>query len=472
MPDLLDQRIRQLQRLHTRQRCFDAWAPWLTLSLLLSALLIMLLRLSFSHSAWLEVPILLLGLLLPLLSLPRQLRQQLARRDLAAELDLLCQSRGLCMALAEEPVSQRNGDWFARIRRRLEDLQLPTFRWQAARFLPLVVICMLAAFLMPRAALEQVMQQRFAPYFDELITEIDQLAENDIITPELQEEKKQEVEQLKQTAEEQGMNQELWLARDTVKNYIDQQKHMAGQRLAEALVASEALEQQQHAERQEQLLKALANLAHQHKDMLKDLNQEDMRRLAQMMQGLEQMQLTPEQQQAMENLMRAQGMNQQQLMQMAQQQQQNGGKAGLDGKQAQEFGRDLLERLNKQKQNMLGMGMDMHALRMAMQGERGGTGRGPGHVQLHEERARDAQPGDVERLAPGARLNADGSITIAESLRDVEISDAALEAAVRAAARQFDPAAADARRSVTAPRHRATVQDYFSGAQTPSNPDE
>ena len=70
--------------------------------------------------------------------------------------------------------------------------------------------------------------------------------------------------------------------------------------------------------------------------------------------------------------------------------------------------------------------------------------------------------GGVEGLPAGAQLNPDGSVTLAEQVRDAEVDDAVQRAALRAAAQAFDPTAADARRATVAPRHRAVVERYFA----------
>jgi hypothetical protein len=70
--------------------------------------------------------------------------------------------------------------------------------------------------------------------------------------------------------------------------------------------------------------------------------------------------------------------------------------------------------------------------------------------------------GGIEGLPSGMQLNPDGSVTIAEQVRDAEIDPEIQAAAQRAAARAFDPTAADAKRATVAPRHRAVVEKYFA----------
>ena len=92
---------------------------------------------------------------------------------------------------------------------------------------------------------------------------------------------------------------------------------------------------------------------------------------------------------------------------------------------------------------------------------KGGVARGPGHAELNREAYEPVPIGAAERLPPGVRLNQDGSLTIAESVRDPS-TDEQVGAAPQAAAGIFDPTAADGKQTTIAPRHRAAVRDYFS----------
>jgi hypothetical protein len=101
-------------------------------------------------------------------------------------------------------------------------------------------------------------------------------------------------------------------------------------------------------------------------------------------------------------------------------------------------------------------------------GGNGGVNRGPGHAGLVID-PRDPLPvGAPEALPPGVRLNADGSLTIAETIRD-PATDERVDAARQAAVQAVDPTAADARRVRTAPRHQAAVGAYFApGGDSPA----
>lgn len=458
MADLLDQRLNELNRRHRLQMSFDQWAPLLTISLLLAALIIMAIRLSGIELSWAEWPICIAAALLPCLVIPKKWREQIPQRTLAAELDLMADGRGLCMALAQNETAQRDQDWLARLRVRLEDFQLPPFRWHAARFIPIVLVTLLIACCLPRFIEDDPTQHRYDGFFDDLSMSIEQMADQDLISPELAAEKKQEIEQLKAKAQEKGMNQEIWLARDRLKSYIDHQKQSAAQRIAEALHAAEQLQQQQNKKQQNQLTQALAQLAQQNQTLLKKaLNAQALQQMAAMMQQAKQEQhLTPQQLAALQQQLQQQGLSQEQLARM-----QQAGMPQLSPEQMRQFAQSLKNRLDQQCKGLGQCGINMNALLSGLRPGKGGITRGPGHVQLTEKEATQTETGNAQALAPGMRVNPDGSITLAETVREADLSDEAKQAAQRAALQQFDPSAADARRSVSAPRHRAAIAQYF-----------
>ena len=291
------------------------------------------------------------------------------------------------MALAQESTEQRDTDWLARLRTRLEDLDFPEFRWHAARFIPAVLLALLIAFLMPRFLDESQGQQRYANFFHDMSLMLDEMAKQDLITPEMAEEKKQEIEQLKAKAQEQGINQEIWLARDRIKSYIDHQQQKAAQRMAEAIVAAERLNQQQNLKQQQQLMQSLANLAKQNQNLLKKaLNPENLQQMAAMINKAKQLQqLTPQQlqalQQQMQQQMQQQGLSPEQLAQM--QQAQN----NMSPEELKRFSQALKDKLCKQCQGMGMLGSKIDAMMMGMMPGRGDITRGPGHVQLTEKRS-------------------------------------------------------------------------------------
>ena len=467
MANLLDQRLNELNRRHRLQTSFDRWAPLFTASLLLAALAIMAIRLSGIDLAWAEWPLCAAAALLPCLALPKTWREQRSHRQLAAELDLLADGRGLCMALAQEESTERDHDWIARLRIRLEDLQFPSFRWHSARFIPIVLLTLLVALLLPRFITEDPAQHRYDGFFDDLSMSLEQMAEQDLITPEMAEEKKQELEQLKAKAQEKGMNQEIWLARDRLKSYIDHQKQSAAQRIAEALHAAEQLKQQQAQKQQTQLTQALAQLAQQNQQLLKKaLNQQALQEMAALMnQAKQAQQLTPQQLAALQQQLQQHGLSKEQLARM-----QHAGMPKLSPEQMRSFAESLKERLNKQCQGLGQCGININSLLNGLRPGKGDITRGPGHVQLTEKEAQQTDTGDATALAPGMRVNPDGSITLAETVRDADLSDEAKQAARRASLQQFNASAADARRSTSAPRHRAAIAQYFIEQQRETAP--
>ena len=470
--DVIDQRLNELDRKHRMQACFNIWAPALTISILLCSLLIMAIRLSGTQLGWIELPCVVLASLIPLLFIPKIWQQKGSRKSLSAELDLLCEGRGLCMAIAAQKQPERDPDWQARLRQKLEDVELPKFQWAKARHLPLVIFCLLISLLMPRFDDHNIHNHPYAPFFDDLIDQIDTLVDQGLLKPDIAEEKREELEQLKAKAQESGMNQELWQARDRIKSYMEQQTKGTARRLAEAMVAAEQLKNDQSIEQQHKLAKALANMAKQNQDLLDKLKPKNLEQMAQLaQQAMKKMELTPDQQAALNEMLKRQGLNQEQLKELLEKGAQSGKPFNQDKEALKELARSLDKELKASSQKLSKMGMDMASLLMLMQGPPGVT-RGPGHVSLTQKDPTKTETGGLETLAPGARVNPDGSITLAETVRDADINDAALKEAVRAAATSFDPAAADARRSSSAPRHRGAIARYFDGQQQPKETPE
>jgi hypothetical protein len=115
----------------------------------------------------------------------------------------------------------------------------------------------------------------------------------------------------------------------------------------------------------------------------------------------------------------------------------------------------LLDRLR------LGEACRAHAVR-CRGGQRGGqAGRGGGAAALTRE-ARVPTPAGAPQVLDAAVVEPDGSVAFATAVRDPTDEDIA--AAARAATQAFDPAAADARRAVVAPGHRAATARYFQAA--------
>lgn len=93
----------------------------------------------------------------------------------------------------------------------------------------------------------------------------------------------------------------------------------------------------------------------------------------------------------------------------------------------------------------------------------GGPSRGGGAAGLALDPAAGDAPdlGGLAPLPPGARANADGSVTLALSGRDPALDPRAADALTRGALRDHAATSADARRARVAPRHRGAVSRYF-----------
>lgn len=450
---MLDQRLQQLHRRRRLQRCLHTWAPLCAASCILAALVIISVHLLSSTTLWLDLPILAAALLLPLAVLPRCWAKRDNLRTLSAHLDVLCQGKGLCMALASHQYAQRDADWMARLRQPLENCTLPPFDWSQAKFLPIALLCLLFSLFTPQASQENITNNHFTPFFQSLLNDAQAMHELGIIDQPTLNKHREKIKELEQQAHEKGMSQALWQARDNMHAEMNALQRNAAQRLAEAInAARNASNEETGSETLQELAAALANLAIEHKDMLPQLNKNQQIQLARMANMI-QHQLNPEQLQAL-----------QQQMQRAGNQHGKKLKQPLNQQQRKKFAYDLLKRLGAEGEGLQAQfGINMNSL--VQQIDNSNIQRGPGHVQLRGKDPTQTERGNIQGLIPGARVNPDGSITIAEEYRDADIDQAARAEAVRAGAKQFNPTAVDSRRNHTALRHRSAIERYFVNRQ-------
>ncbi len=458
MSDLLD---RQLQRLHRQrrvQRTVNQVLPVFGLAIGVSALAVMVVRLAVPGADWVILPMAVAGLLLPALVIPRAF----ARRDEAAELmghlDRACGAHGLAMALAASPAAERDGDWMARLRRPLEDLALPPLQWSAGRGALFAVICLLVAVALPQRDVVVSLPTVVGSFFRQANERITGLEQGGIIPPAETEQVRTDLTLLKEHATDQGMDQPTWEALDRIRQRLDRSVGTTNQRLAQSLALSEAVAQPPNgvprSEDTARLAQAVAELAMQAPGLLPKLpagaGEEEL--AAAMAQAAAAGALSPEQAAAVKQL----GLLRPQA----------GRK--LDAAASKMLGEHLAKELAKARAALEALGEGQGGFNDALENERrgrpgrGGVGRGPGHPPLTWNDPLRTAGGGVEGLPAGAQLNPDGSVTLAEQVRDAEVDDAVQRAAVRAAARAFDPTAADARRATVAPRHRAVVERYFA----------
>lgn len=458
MSDLLDRQLDRLHRQRRFQRTLDRSLPALGIGLGVAALAVMVVRLAVPGAGWMVLPLAVGGLLVPLLVIPRAFASRDERAVLMGHLDRGCGAHGLAMALAALPAPERDGDWMARLRRPLEDLVLPPLRWQAGRGALFAVVCVLVALALPQRAEVPTLPTVIGNLFRHAEERIAGLEQAGVIPPAEQEQARADLMQLKNHANDQGMDQPTWEALDRIRERLDRSVDTSTQRLAQSLALSEAVAQPSGdtppGEATARLAQAVAELALRAPGLVPKLpsgaGEEELS--AALAQAAAAGALTQEQADAVKQLglLRPQAGRQ------------------LDPSAAKQLGEHLAKELAKMRDKLAALG-ECEGFDEALERERGGrprrggVARGPGHPPLTWEDPLRTAGGGVEGLPAGAQLNPDGSVTLAEQVRDAEVDDAVQRAALRAAAQAFDPTAADARRATVAPRHRAVVERYFAG---------
>lgn len=459
MTDLLDHQLAALHRRRRLQRVIERWVPVTTLGVAVAATTVMVIRLAAPGLEGLALGLACGGILAGLVVVPSAWRPRDRRADLAGHLDQLVDGRGLAMALAAQPADQRDADWAARMRQPLESLTLPALRWPGAGGLALAALVLAVGLLIPQQHPDSSRINPVQALFAGLEASLDRLEDLGATTPEQIIEHRAKLEELKAQAGRTGMDQAIWMARDRLDEALRADAAAATRRLAEALAQAEVGATSPAAATQaaEALAQQLGELAARAPGLVPKLDGENAQALREALaQAVQQGLLTPQQEQALGRL----GIRPNQ-----------GAQAGLNGEQQRQLAERIQRELERRAQELgtceggEGMGEALGEARGRGNG-RGGLGRGPGHTD-HPRFATDPLGiGQVDDLPPGARVNPDGSITLAEQVRDPDLEAAALQEAARAAARTFDPAAADARSARLAPRHRATVGRYFAAPTT------
>ena len=463
MADLLDHQLAALHRRRRVQRVVERWVPATTLAVGVAATAVMVIRLAVPGLEGLALGLACGGVLAGLVVVPSAWRPRDRSADLAGHLDQLIDGRGLAMALAAQPADQRDADWAARLRQPLEQLDLPALRWPGAGGLALAALVLAVGLLIPQQHPDSNRINPVQALFAGLEASLDRLEDLGATTPEQIIEHRAKLEELKAQAGRSGMDQAIWMARDRLDEALRADAAAATRRLAEALAQAEvgATSPAAAAQAAEALAQQLGELAARAPGLVPRLDGENAQALREALaQAVQQGLLTPQQEQALGRL----GIRPNQ-----------GGQAQLNGEQQRQLAERIQRELERRAQELGtcegGEGMGEALAEARGRGNRpgdGGLNRGPGHTD-HPRFATDPLGiGQVDDLPPGARVNPDGSITLAEQVRDPDLEAAALQEAARAAARAFDPAAADARSARLAPRHRATVGRYFAAPTTDS----
>lgn len=466
MTDLLDRRLRQLHHRRRWQRVIVAAVPWFAWSAITTAVLIAGVRWNGPDTAWLTLPLLAAGLLVPLLAIPAAWRSHEPAWALAGRLDEQCGAEGLIMAVAEQPASERDPDWQARLRQPLEDWRGPAWRVPQVGLLAIaLLICLLAPWV-PVPQIEAPLVPTWMRVLDRTAERLATFEREGLLPEEEATDLERQVERLREHAGKVGLTQGTWAGVDAVERALDHSGRRAAQRLGDALAAAEGAGVQAGDPAANgsaaRMARSLAELARQAPGLVPNLAEdgENGRRLRRLLRkAMADGQLTEAQVQALQ-------------------------KAGIDllrqGQQRQvdaAAARALAQRLAKMLGDQGREGLKRAGCRGPGEGRdgdgppgRGGITRGPGHADLDFSHDTVRGAGDVDGLPPGARLNPDGSITLATQERAAELDDAATRELVRAQTQVFDPGAADARRVRVAPRHRAVVGAYFQDPEPEETP--
>lgn len=451
---LIDTLLARLARRHGWQRLMDAASPRLLVAALLAATVIAAIRLAIPSADWLVPTLVFAAVLSPLPWLPAAWSRRVPSARLAGELDLLAGAQGLTMAYAE----QRDAAWSVATAEALAQCQLPVVRLTGIAPLAVAVLLMGGACLLPQALPTPQTEAPSANLVRPVREDLAQLAASGVLTPEERAELDKRLDDLLAGAQGGTLDQATWEGVDRLQAHLDAQATAAGEHLAAALSAA-----------QQGTLAPPANDAEA--SALAESLALQVAALAAQAPGLVPTDLRdPAAQQALANALaqaQAKGLLTQAQVAALQKAGLKPGKPGsCTAAQGRALSRSLAQELAR-RQGGLGNGKAATAAAVFLAklngqtGSNGGVDRGPGEAPLTREHRDRTAGGESAALAPGATLNPDGSVTIAAQSRDAEPSDAARQDLQRAAAHAFDPAAADSRRALVAPRHREVVEAYF-----------
>lgn len=468
----LDALLVRLTRRHQCQHLINVVAPRMVVSALLAAVVIATIRSAAPSFAGLVPAVIVAAILAPLPWVPSAWSRRISRSQAAGELDVLAQAEGLVMAYCE----QRDVAWSERCSASLQRVRLP-----ALSFSP-----MLPSFLAMLVAIGAVSLTQSLPQppaagpADALVKpfreQIAELSERGVLTKEERHDLEQRLTDLVARSQGGALDQATWEGIDRLQSQVTTQASAAGEKLAAALAAAQAAADPAAA------VPATGQSTGQTADTANALAAQlaiDLAKLAEQAPGLVPSDLAdPSQRAALAAALahaQKQGLLTTAQVAALQRAGLTPGKAagpnnGPTAAQSRALARHLANELAKRKQGLGGAARSSAELFLArlaagQLGSKPGSGgpsRGPGEAPLdHLKRERTAG-GDQAALMPGATLNPDGSVTVAAQVRDAQLDEHARAQLERAAARDFDPTAADSRRATVAPRHRAAVEAYFS----------
>lgn len=469
----LDALLVGLTRRHQCQHLINVVAPRLVVSALLAAVVIATIRSAVPNLAGLVPAVIVAAILAPLPWLPSAWSRRIPRSQAAGELDGLAEAEGLVMAYCE----QRDVAWSDPCSASLQRVRLPPLSF--GPMLPSLLAILVAIGAV--SLTQSLPQPPAAGPADALVKpireQIAELTERGVLTKEERHELEQRLTDLVSRSHGGALDQATWEGIDRLQSQVTTQASAAGEKLAAALAAAQAAADPAAA------IPATGQTADSANALAAQLAI-DLAKLAEQAPGLVPSDLADPAQRAALAAALAQAQKQGLLTtaQVAALQRAGltpgkaAGPGSSSGKgptaaQSRALARHLADELAKRKQGLGGAARSAAELFLARlaagqvgsQPGSGGPSRGPGEAPLDQLKRERTAGGEQAALMPGATLNPDGSVTVAAQVRDAQLDEGARAQLQRAAARDFDPTAADSRRATVAPRHRAAVEAYFSG---------
>ncbi len=449
------------------QRAVDALGPWLAGGLGFAAAGVFLIRLALPAGAGFVLPLLIAGFLLPFIALPRALRRRDETWHLAGELDRRTGSQGLAMAASAGLVPA----WDGVLAQRLNEVPLAPIAWRAWRSVPVALLCLLVALAIPQVEHRPPTQAAGAAFVQPIVAKAQALKDQGLAPDPEAERLLAEAKRLEDAVAKDGLDALRWEALDRLAKATDAAGDLAARRLAEAIAAaadSAALDANAGTDAATaataDLAAALDALA-QAAPGLAGLDPETAKALAEAAAAAAQAgKLDPELAQRLAKAAKAGNCQGGKCDAAALARLAKAAQMQLDARRAILARQCLDGACQARLLALLGECQGKSAGAWCPNGRPGGKGGG-GPAPLTKVDREAAPVGDAEGLPPSTSVEPDGSVTFATTRRDPEPGEVA--AAARAAARAFDPAAADARRAAVAPRHRAAVAQYFSTASAP-----
>ncbi len=467
--------LTRLARRHRLQGVLTQMAPPLVVSAVVAAVAVAAVRWAMPEAAWLVSALVIGGLGAPLVWLPSAWQMSVSASRLAAELDSLAEAQGLVMAYAEchDPA------WHEHCQAVLMRVTLPRLPWRPLLPGIAAVLLLLGAIALPQAVVLPAMVGPADALVKPLREQLAELAATGVLTHEEHDEMNKRLADLVARSQGGVLDQATWEGIDRVQTQAAAQATAAGEKLAAALTSATASAATVSAATVSAATSELPTPAASDPAAANALAAQvavDLARLAEQAPGLASLDLAdPHARAALAAALESaqqKGLLSKAQVAALQRAGLTSGKASESGTaaptaaQSRALAQQLADELDKRKKQLGSSARTAaEAFLARLAAQQAGSGAptpGPGEAPIEQLARLRTAGGEQAPLAPGVTLNPDGSVTIAAHARDAQLDGAARADLQRAAARAFDPTAADSRRAHVAPRHRAAVAAYFS----------